>query len=54
MFHLRARIGSIEFDVGKHAQLTAPASGRLYLGIVDSYYRDNDGAFLVQVQHEAE
>jgi hypothetical protein len=48
---LIGRVGnSAPFPIGSNAQpITMPASGRLYLGINDSNYSDNEGSFTVSI-----
>ncbi len=50
LFALVGRIGGKEFHVGSNASITAPANGRLHLGVSDSYHSDNVGAFTVEVE----
>jgi hypothetical protein len=43
--------GGAAFPIGANTQpITMPANGRLYLGINDSNFTDNSGAFTVQLQ----
>jgi hypothetical protein len=47
---LIGRIGGYSpFGVGDQAQIAAPASGRLYLGVNDDYLPDNTGEFIVTI-----
>jgi hypothetical protein len=46
---LIGRIGRTEFAIGNQSSITAPASGRLLLGVNDDHLEDNDGAFEVVV-----
>ena len=47
---LIGRIGAYNpFAIGDQGQITAPASGRLYLGVNDDYLNDNRGEFTVTV-----
>jgi len=47
---LIGRIGnSAAFGIGSQGVITAPASGRLYLGVNDDVFTDNSGAFSVVV-----
>lgn len=45
---LIGKIGAYNaFAIGDQSQITAPASGRLYLGVNDDYLNDNRGEFVV-------
>jgi Ca2+-binding EF-hand superfamily protein len=45
---LIGRIGNFQaFPIGDQAQITAPVSGRLYLGVNDDHLPDNRGEFIV-------
>ena len=45
---LIARIGGVApIFVGNRAEMTAPATGRLYLGVNDDFLADNSGQFTV-------
>ena len=45
---LIGKIGAYSaFAIGDQGQITAPASGRLYLGVNDDYLNDNRGEFVV-------
>jgi len=46
---LIGRIGTTEFGIGNQASITAPASGRLFLGVNDDHLADNQGQFEVFV-----
>jgi hypothetical protein len=47
---LIGRIGnSAPFGVGNQRQITAPATGELFLGVNDDYLDDNTGEFRVRV-----
>jgi len=47
---LIGRIGNFQaFPIGDQAQITAPVSGRLYLGVNDDHLADNRGEFVVTV-----
>jgi hypothetical protein len=47
---LIGRIGnSAAFGVGNQRQITAPATGELFLGVNDDYLQDNSGEFRVRV-----
>jgi len=46
---LIGRIGETEFAIGNQASMTAPASGRLFLGVNDDHLADNEGHFEVFV-----
>lgn len=47
---LIGRIGnSAPFGVGNQRQITAPATGQLFLGVNDDYLQDNSGEFRVRV-----
>jgi Ca2+-binding EF-hand superfamily protein len=47
---LIGRIGnSMPFGVGNQRQITAPATGQLFLGVNDDYLQDNSGEFRVRV-----
>lgn len=47
---LIGRIGSYSpFAIGDQGQITAPVSGRLYLGVNDDYLQDNRGEFAVTI-----
>jgi len=46
---LIGRIGTTEFAIGNQASITAPASGRLFLGVNDDHLADNEGHFEVFV-----
>jgi hypothetical protein len=48
---LIGRIGPGEaFGIGNQRQITAPASGELFLGVNDDHLQDNRGGFRVQVR----
>jgi hypothetical protein len=47
---LIGRVGSEVFFIGRRAQISAPDSGRLELGINDDKVGDNDGSFRVHVR----
>ncbi len=38
------------FVIGTQTRVTAPAAGQLFLGINDSHFGDNQGAFQVEIQ----
>ena len=47
---LIGRIGnSAAFGIGNQRQITAPASGELFLGVNDDFLNDNNGGFRVRV-----
>ncbi|MBI2188115.1 MAG: phycobilisome rod-core linker polypeptide [Acidobacteria bacterium] len=46
---LIGRIGDTEFAIGNQGTITAPASGRLSLGVNDDHLADNEGQFEVFV-----
>jgi len=47
---LIGKIGAYSaFAIGDQGQITAPASGRLYLGVNDDYLQDNRGEFVVSM-----
>jgi Ca2+-binding EF-hand superfamily protein len=46
---LIGRIGNVEFVIGTRSSMTAPASGRLFLGVNDDHLADNEGQFEVFV-----
>jgi len=47
---LIGKIGAYSaFAIGNQGQITAPASGRLYLGVNDDYLQDNRGEFVVSM-----
>ena len=47
---LIGRIGnSAPFGIGNQRQITAPATGQLFLGVNDDYLQDNSGEFRVRV-----
>ncbi|HEX6162545.1 MAG TPA: hypothetical protein VFZ31_04210 [Vicinamibacterales bacterium] len=47
---LIARIGSYPpFGIGDQSQITAPVSGRMYLGVNDDHLADNRGEFIVSL-----
>ena len=46
---LIGRIGASEFAIGNQSSITAPASGRLFLGVNDDHLADNRGQFEVFV-----
>jgi Ca2+-binding EF-hand superfamily protein len=50
---LIGKIGAYSpFAIGDQSQITAPASGRLYLGVNDDYLTDNRGEFVVTMTVE--
>jgi hypothetical protein len=46
---LIGRIGNTQFAIGNQSSITAPASGRLFLGVNDDHLADNEGQFDVFV-----
>jgi hypothetical protein len=41
--------GESPFFVGGRRSVTAPASGRLYLGVNDDHFADNSGAYYLLI-----
>ena len=50
MCALMGSVGGKEFYIGDAPAFTAPATGRLYLGVSDFHYGDNSGEFLVTLE----